>query len=448
MGKINITNVVNEAKISKFHVMLLILCSLLITFDSFDLVIYGSVVPSLMQDWGISAIEAGAIGSYGFFGMMLGAIFFGTLSDKFGRKNGLIISVIIFSLFTFFCVFAPGPITFSIFRFVAGVGIGGVMPNVIALITEYSPKRMHNKLISIIMCCFSIGGILGAVVGMYFIPKFGWQTVYWVALIPILFIPYMLKYLHDSPAFLLLKGKKEELSRVLKKVNSNVEISPSMDFELGGEEKEAGSPVMALFRNNRALATIMIWIAFFMCLLMINGVTTWLPKLMFTAGYALTSSLSFVIALNAGAIVGTLILGELADKYGVKKILIPMYFISAIALVLLGFKSNIILLYIIVAVTGACTMGAQNISYSFVAQYYPQLMRSTAVGFASGVGRIGGIIGPTFGGVLLSMNLSVQMNFLAFAIPGVIAGIAFIFVPLKAKKLQQQQEKDQPNPVV
>lgn len=185
----------------------------------------------------------------------------------------------------------------------------------------------------------------------------------------------------------------------------------------------------------------MIWIAFFMCLLMINGVTTWLPNLMFNAGYALGSSLRFVIIFNVGAIVGTLILGSLADKWGVKKVLVPMFIISAISMTLLGFKTNMWILYLIVAITGACTMGAQNISYSFVSQYYPPLMRSTAVGFASGIGRIGGIVGPTFGGILLSLNLSIQMNFISFAIPGIIAAIAFSFVPLKLASDQKNMKE-------
>ena len=140
-----------------------------------------------------------------------------------------------------------------------------------------------------------------------------------------------------------------------------------------------------------------------------------------------------MIVLNVGAIVGTLVLGKLADKWGVKKVLIPMFVISAISLTLLGFGNNMAILLLLVFITGACTMGAQNISYSFVSQYYPSFMRSTAIGLASGVGRLGAIVGPTFGGVLLTLALPVQMNFLFFAIPGLFAALAFTFVPLAAK---------------
>lgn len=428
--KVNINEVVNEGKFNRFHIGLLICSCFIIIFDMFDLVIYGSVVPILMKEWSISPVQAGAIGSYGFFGMMLGAIFFGVMADKFGRRNILILSVVLFSIFTFLCAFAPGPLMFSIFRFIAGVGIGGVLPNVIASLTDYAPKHMHNMMVSIVMCAFSLGGILAAFIGIYFIPLMGWKSVYWVAVLALLLIPMMVKYFHDSPAMLLMKGRTEELRFVLSKVNDKASLTSDMEF-VTNIEKDPGSPVAALFKNKRALGTVMIWIAFFMCLLMINGVSTWLPNLMFSAGYALGSSLSFMIVLNVGAIVGTLILGGLADKFGVKKVLVPMYIMAAVSLTLLGFKNNMMILYLLVFITGACTMGAQNISYSFVSQYYPPLMRSTAIGFASGIGRIGGIIGPTFGGILVSLNLSTQMNFLSFALPGIFAAVAFSFVPLK-----------------
>jgi MFS transporter, AAHS family, benzoate transport protein len=438
--KVNVMEVVDNGKFNRFHLGLLLSCCLIITFDMFDLVIYSSVLPILMAEWSMSPVQAGAIGSYGPLGMMIGAIVFGIFANKIGRKNGLIISVILFSIFTFACAFVTGPTSFGLFRFIAGVGIGGVMPNLLSLLTDYSPKHLRNQMVSIVMICFPIGGILAALAGIYLIPDLGWKSVYWISIIPLLLIPFLMKYLHDSPSMLVVKGKVAELCVALKKVNPNVTVTPDMEFEIDSQKGQVGSPVMALFKNKRALGTIMIWIAFFMCLLMINGINIWLPNLMISVGYALSSSLSFMIVLNIGAIIGTLILGNLADKFGAKKVLVPMFVMAAISLILLGFKTNIVLLYIFVAIAGACTTGAQSIAYSFVTQYYPSLMRSTAVGLASGIGRIGAIIGPTFGGILIQMNLSVQMNFLSFAIPGLIAAIAFAFVPMKIADFKGSKE--------
>ncbi|RHW32368.1 MFS transporter [Lysinibacillus yapensis] len=445
--KANIIDIVNEGKFNRFHLFLLVTCCVIITFDMFDLVIYSSVLPLLMEEWSMSPVQAGTIGSYGPLGMMVGAFIFGILSDKIGRKNGLIISVFLFSIFTFLCAFAPGPNSFGAFRLLAGIGIGGVMPNVLALITDYSPKDIRNKMVSIVMISFPVGGILAALAGMYFIPHTGWKSVYWISIIPVLLIPILYKFLHDSPALLLAKGKTDELCIALTKANPKVSLTPDMKFETSTLKEDAGSPVAALFKNKRALGTVMIWIAFFMCLLMVNGINTWLPKLMFSAGYELGSSLSFMIVLNVGAIIGTLILGSLADKYGAKRVLVPMFVMAAVSLALLGFKANMVVLYLLVAIAGACTTGAQNISYSFVTQYYPSLMRSTAVGFASGIGRIGAIIGPTFGGLLVQLNLSVEMNFFAFAVPGIIAAIAFSFVPLKYGDFNKEASETEGNKV-
>ncbi|GAA3697492.1 aromatic acid/H+ symport family MFS transporter [Arthrobacter ginkgonis] len=431
MTTINIRDFIGGAGFGRFHAGMLFWACFIITFDMYDLVVYGSVLPVLMKEWSLDPIQAGAIGSYGIFGMMVGAILFGILADRFGRKRILTASVILFSLASALCGFAPGPLEFSVLRFLGGLGIGGILPCLIAMLTDYAPRGRANTLVAVVMCFFSVGGILAAFVSMLLLPAFGWHAVYWVAILPLLFLPFMMRYFVDSPAMLLEKGRLGELRAALVKVNPTAALSADAEFT-GLQEKEAGSPVGALFKNRRALGTIMIWIAFFMCLLMINGVSTWLPKLMVEAGYALGSSLTFMIVLNVGAIAGTLVLGKLADKWGVKKVLVPMFAISAVSLTLLGFGNNMAILMVLVFITGACTMGAQNISYSFVSQYYPSFMRSTAIGLASGVGRLGAIVGPTFGGVLLTLSLPVQMNFLFFAIPGIFAALAFLFVPLAA----------------
>ena len=438
MTTINIRDYIGGAGFNRFHAGMLFWACFIITFDMYDLVVYGSVLPVLMKEWSLDPIQAGAIGSYGIFGMMVGAILFGILADRLGRKRVLTASVILFSLASALCGFAPGALEFSVLRFLGGLGIGGILPCLIAMLTDYAPKGRANTLVAVVMCFFSVGGILAAFVSMLLLPAFGWHAVYWVAVLPLLFLPFMMKYFLDSPAVLLEQGRFNELRSALSKVNP---AALPADVEFAGlQEKESGTPVGALFKNRRALGTIMIWIAFFMCLLMINGVSTWLPKLMITAGYALDSSLTFMIVLNVGAIVGTLVLGKLADKWGVKKVLIPMFVISAVALTLLGFGNNMAILLALVFITGACTMGAQNISYSFVSQYYPSFMRSTAIGLASGVGRLGAIVGPTFGGVLLTLSLPVEMNFLFFAIPGLFAALAFTFVPLAAKSAARKGE--------
>ena len=430
MVKVNSTEIIANSKFNKFHLGLLIWSFFIIAFDGFDLVVYGTVVPVLIEEWNLTSVEAGAMGSYGLFGMMFGAIFFGTLADRIGRKNVIAITLILFSLFTFLCGFADTPTLFSTFRFLAGLGLGGIMPNVIALLTDYAPKSMRSMIVSIVLCGYSVGGILAPLLGILIMPTLGWESIFWVAGLPLLALPLMYKQLPETASHLIRTGKKEELFATLSKVD------PSITFNKNDEIVELQTtgtkvPLIGLFKDNRALSTIMFWIAFFSCLLMVYGLNTWLPKLMIEAGYALNSSLGFLIALQGGAIIGTLIMGRLCDKYGSKKILVPMYASGAIALTLLGFGGNMFVIYLFVAIAGAATIGSQNIVQAYVSQYYPANIRSTALGMASGIGRIGGMLGPILGGFLLSITLPIHMNFIAFAIPGLIAAIALALVPVK-----------------
>lgn len=443
--KINVAEVISNSKFNRFHFTLIAWCFVVILFDGYDLVVFGTVVSELMNDWGIDSVQAGLMSSYGLLGMTFGAIVLGILADRLGRKNVTAIAVILFSLFTFLCGLANDPTTFSIFRFFAGVGLGGIMPNVIALLTDYSPKKIRSMVVSIVLCGYSVGGMLAPMLGIVMMPDFGWESIFFVAGIPLLLLPIIYKQLPESALYLAKKNRKEELFAILKKVDPNFTYHPDDEIMMQptGESKV---PVIDLFKEKRGLSTVMFWIAFFTCLLMVYGLNTWLPKLMIEAGYGLTSSLSFLVTLQGGAIVGTLIIARLCDKFGSKKMLVPMYASGAIALTLLGFGGNTAYIYVLVAVAGAATIGAQNIVQAYVSQYYPPFIRSTALGMASGIGRFGGMMGPILGGFLLSQSLAMELNFLAFAIPGLIAAIALSFVPEKrsflyTRAIQAEQSK-------
>jgi len=436
----NTTEVIEKSKFNKFHALILFWCTFIIILDGYDLAVYGAVLPILIEEWGLTSLEAGAMGSYGLIGVMFGAIFFGPLADRIGRKNVIFICFILFSIFTGLCGIAHSPTAFSTYRFIAGLGLGGIMPNVIALMTDYSPKSMRSLTVAIVLCGYSIGGMLAPALSIYMIPSFGWEIVYIVAAFPLILLPVIWKTLPDATVFLAAKGKTKELRTIMNKIEPTANFTEKDSFEKPDMTKEAGIPVIQLFKNKRGLSTSMFWIAYFMCLLMVYGLNTWLPQLMVKAGYGLNSSLSFLIILHAGTIVGTLVIGKLADKYGSKRMLIPMYLVGTICLILLGFKADMWIISLLVAVTGACTIGAQNIINAYVSQYYPPFLRSTALGISSGVGRIGAILGPTIGGILLTMNMPIQINFLAFAVPGVIAAIALAFVPVK--RAYDYQEKN------
>lgn len=435
-SKVNINELIDKARFTSFHWKVLIWCLLIIIFDGYDLVIYGVALPLLMQQWSLTAVEAGLLASAALFGMMFGAMIFGTLSDKLGRKKTILICVTLFSGFTFIGAFAKGPTEFAILRFIAGLGIGGVMPNVVALMTEYAPKKIRSTLVAIMFSGYAIGGMTSALLGAWLVKDMGWQIMFLIAGIPLLLLPLIWKFLPESLAFLVKSNHSEQAKNIVSKIAPQTQVNANTQLVLN-ESTTTDAPVRALFQQGRAFSTFMFWIAFFMCLLMVYALGSWLPKLMLQAGYSLGASMLFLFALNIGGMVGAIGGGALADRFHLKPVITIMFIVGSAALILLGINSPQFILYSLIAIAGAATIGSQILLYTFVAQFYPTALRSTGMGWASGIGRIGAIIGPVLTGALLSFELPHQMNFLAIAIPGVIAALAIFMVNLKASVAAQ-----------
>lgn len=442
---INVVEKINNAKFNKFHGLIVFWCAFAIVFDGYDLVIYGSALSSIMADWGLTSSQAGSLQAIALVGMMLGALIFGPLADKYGRRSVILLCIFLFSLFTGGIAFIDSPTMFAVFRFIAGLALGGVMPNAIALTTEYAPKNLKSTLVSIMFSGYSVGGVLAAGLAIVLIAPFGWKALFLVGGLPILLLPLMYKTLPDSSRFLIKNNENAKLGKILEKVDPSYRYESSHKFVVDIPE-ESGVPIFNLFKGNRALSTILFWVAFFMCLLMIYGLNTWLPALMNASGLQV-SGLMFLLVLNVGAIFGAIFGGRLADTFGSKIVLIVFFLAASISLTLLGIIQNITILYILVAVAGATTIGTQIVMNSYISQYYPVEMRSSGLGWALGIGRLGAIAGPIIGGLLMTMSLPFYQNFMVFAIPGVLAAIMIIIVQEKysATVFVNRFKKSSPN---
>ncbi|WP_318509075.1 aromatic acid/H+ symport family MFS transporter [Bacillus sp. T3] len=441
MRKMNINDFIDNQKFNRFHLSLLISCIFIIVVDGYDMFMLGAIMPSLMESWGMDPVTGGQLGSYALFGMMIGALVFGPLADRFGRKNVILICTIIFSVFTFTSGFANGPSSFGVQRFLAGIGLGGVMPNLIALVTEYAPKKLRNTLVAIMFSGHAFGGILAALGAMVILPVADWRAVVFLAGIPLLTLPILYKTLPESYSYYIKTNKTNKLMATLNKINKQSQFSENDQFVMNTAD-DTDSSIKKLFTEKRGLSTIMFWIAAFMCLLVMYGLSTWLPKLMQASGYPLGSSLLFLVTLNLGAVTGAIFGGKLADKFGSRKVLAVSFILGFLSLTLLSLKPNVFFLYILLFIAGGTTTGTQINTNSYVSQYYPSGIRSTGVGWELGVGRIGGILGPALGGFLLSSQLPLQMNFLAFAIPCIIGGVAILLVQEKHGQIKKVSKHD------
>lgn len=435
MNNIDVNRVIDNAKFTPFHWNVLFWCTLIIVFDGYDLVIYGVVLPLLMEQWNLGPLAAGLMGSAALLGMMVGAMTFGTLSDRWGRKRMILACVVLFSVTTVINGFATTPWQFGGLRFIAGLGIGGVMPNVVALMTEYAPKRARSLLVAVMFSGYSVGGLMSAGLGIWMVPSFGWPVMFYLAAVPLAVLPLVVRFLPDSLGFLLKEGRNAEARRILRAIDPAQAVGDDDRLQAGGPAPATAAvrrQVPALFADGRRLSTLMFWTAFFMCLLMVYALCSWLPKLMSMAGYGLSSSLMFLVVLNIGAIAGAVGGGWLADRLHPRPVLVVFFALAAASLSLLGYPSPDWVLYALVAVAGATTIGSQILLYAYVAQFYPVTVRSTGLGWASGVGRNGAIVGPLLGGGLLALALPHHVNFAAFAVPGVIAAVAVFLVSRQA----------------
>lgn len=428
MRNIDINEVIDGARFSRFHWLVMVLCAVLLIFDGYDLFIYGVVLPVLMDEWGLTPVEAGALGSYALFGMMFGAFIFGPLADRIGRKKGIAICFVLFSVATFLNGFARTPTEFGVYRFLAGLGCGGLMPNAVALMNEYAPKRLRSTLVAVMFSGYSFGGVLAAGLGIYILPRFGWEAMFFAAAVPLLLLPLILWLLPESPGFLVRQGRQAQARKVLDKVAPELAIAEGDRLVQTAPQAKPAS-VLELFRERRVVGTLMLWLSFFCCLLMVFALGSWLPRLMQGAGYSLGSSLSFLLALNFGGVAGAILGGWLGDRFNLPKVVVAFFVVGMVAIPLLGFRSPMPVLYTLLTIAGATTIGTQILLYATVAQFYGLTIRSTGLGWASGVGRTGAIVGPLLGGALMAISLPLQANFIAFAIPGAVAAAAMtVFV--------------------
>lgn len=420
MQGIDVSRVVDEARFGNLHLKIVIACALLLIVDGYDVFIYGVVLPKLMEQWQLTAPQAGSLASWALFGMMSGALLFGPLGDRIGRKKCITLCFTLFSLATFLNGFVTTPTMFGILRFAAGLGCGGLMPNAVALTNEYAPRRMRSTLVALMFSGYAVGGMVAAGLGIWLLPLFGWQAMFLAAAVPLVLLPLILRGLPESAGFLVRSGEQDKARVILQRLAPDAVIEGPLVLQ------EAATPasVGELFRNDRTLGTLSMWLCFFCCLLMVYALGSWLPQLMRSAGYSLGSSLSFLLALNFGGMFGAIAGGRLADRFGLPRVVMAYFALGALCISLLGLNSSMPVLYLLIFVAGAGTTGTQILLYASVAEFYGLSVRSTGLGWASGMGRVGAIVGPMLGGLLLAAQLPMALNFLAFAVPGVISVLA------------------------
>ena len=422
----DIRQFIDEQPLSRYQLLVALMCGALVFMDGFDAQAMGFVAPALTAQLHITRAALGPVISIGLVGMMIGALVGGPVADRFGRKPVLVACSFAFGAFTLLTSTATSLQSLTIFRLLTGLGLGGAMPNAISLTSEYMPKRLRATAITIMFSGFSLGAAVGGFVAAALISRYGWQSVFVVGgIFPIVIGVVAAVALPESIRFLLIKGgDRAKVTRYLSRIAP--ESAPFGDISIGIDEHTSkGFVVAQLFKERRGPVTLLLWVMFFMNLLDLYFLNSWLPTVMNDAGIPVRTAIIITTLFQIGGAVGAVVLGRLIDRLLSFRILAWTYLSAAVCIFLIGEAgASIGLLVLTVFAAGLCVVGGQTSANALTAEFYPTAMRSTGIGWALGIGRIGSIIGPTLGGELLSRGGGTRQIFWLAAIPVLIATVA------------------------
>jgi MFS transporter, AAHS family, 4-hydroxybenzoate transporter len=429
---VDVPTLIDEQRVSRFQRLVLALCAAVVFMDGFDAQAIGYVAPSLGKAWRLAPGALGPVFGAGLFGLMLGALIFGPVADRIGRKPVIVFCTFFFGAAALLTVTARSPESLLVWRLITGLGLGGAMPNAIALTSEYSPHRHRATMIMVMFVGFSLGSALGGALAAWLIPAYGWTAVFWLGgVLPLALVPVLVVALPESIRLLALRGTEaHRVRRLLRRINPALGFGVDVRFAVH-EERPPGFPVRLLFRAGRAPATLLLWVMFFMNLLDLYFMANWLPTVIHDAGIAVEQAVIATALLQVGGIVGTLVLARLIDRFSPYRVLAATYFAAGLCIAALGSAgASIGAIMAIVFGAGFCVVGAQIGANALAAMFYPTFIRSTGVGWALGIGRIGSIVGPVVGGILLSLHWPASTLFAAGAVPAFVAALAAFTIGL------------------
>ncbi|GAB3299101.1 aromatic acid/H+ symport family MFS transporter [Parasphingorhabdus pacifica] len=410
---------------------MVLLAAITLIFDGYDLVIYGTVVPTLLHDpsqlGALTPAQAGALGSYALVGVLVGALTAGLVGDHIGRRRMILANITVFSVGMGATAMATNIEIFGLFRFLTGIGVGALVATAGAMVAEFAPAQKRNLMNAIVYSGVPAGGVLASLLAIVVTDAIGWRGLFWIGASPLLFLLPMAWFkLPESPGWLQARGQVERAREVSRK--TGIPLPPPPQAPAEGERTEKVG-FAALATRRYAWPTLLLGLMSFSGLLLTYGLNTWLPEIMGQNGFGESHSLLFLLILNLGAIVGSVIASRTADRIGAKQVIASTFGIAAISLCLLALKLPLVVLLAGVAIAGFGTIGTQVLIYGIVSNYYESSARAAGVAWCAGFGRLGGIFGPILGGILMGMGLSGQVAFVLFGGIAVLGSLVTLLVP-------------------
>lgn len=427
---INVAQLIDERPIGTFHIWLVAFAFAIIISDGYDITAIAFAAPELLKQWAITDRSALApVFSASLVGILIGSPFFGFVGDRYGRKVAAIGSLVVFGVFTLAAARAGSLDHMLWLRAFAGIGLGGLMPNMIAYTGEFAPRRHRATLIIVMFCGVTLGGAIPAAVSLWLVPHYGWESLFVIGgVMPLVFAACAWLWLPESVKFLVVKGRRDEAVRVLEMAAPDVDIGPQTVLVPPSETVYAGFNPKHLFGEGLALITPLLWLCFAINLMGFYFLISWMPtlligqKLLTQADAAIATSL-----VQIGGTIGGFVLCRPMERKGFwPPALLFAGAVPFVALIGYAASTSTWLLMAVVTLAGFCILGLQFGLNAASAMIYPTSVRSNGSGWAFGVGRFGSILGPIFGGKLIALKLSIPMLFLVAAIPFVVGTLACV----------------------
>ncbi|MEH7176348.1 MFS transporter [Neobacillus vireti] len=375
-------------------------------FDAMDVGMLSFIIAALSVEWNLNAEQMGWIGSIQSIGMAVGALVFGLMADRVGRKNVFIITLLMFSIGSGISAFATSITVFLILRFFIGMGLGGELPVASTLVAESVPAEKRGQIVVLLESFWAAGWLIAAVISYFIIPKFGWSVALLISATPAIYALYLRMSLPDSPKFEAIKEK---------------------------EKTSAFQSIANLWSSEYRRRTTMLWIVWFFVVFSYYGMFLWLPSVMVLKGFSLIKSFGYVLIMTLAQLPGYFTAAWCIERFG-RKFVLSVYLIgTAISALLFGNAESTAMLITAGVLLSFFNLGAWGGLYAYTPEQYPTVIRGTGSGSAAAFGRLGGVLGPLLVGYLVGQNTSISTIFTIFCISVFIAALAVIFLGKETK---------------
>ncbi|MCD2191577.1 MFS transporter [Actinomycetospora soli] len=420
---VTFTDLVDRRRVGRLQYGVLTLCGLVMFIDGFDTQAISYMAPSIAREWGLSAAALGPVFSSALVGLMVGYLVLSPLAERVGCKRVLVVATALFSVFTLASMLVSSVVPLLVLRFLTGLGLGAAAPSAISLTSEFAPRRLRATFVLVIYCGFSLGFVVAGLAAGALIPAFGWRSLFLVGgLVPLLLVPALLRHLPESVAFRL--RRRRSVAGTLRRLDP--ELSDDVDLAAEPANAEGRSPLRSLFTRRWVVGTLLLWLVFVINLAEFYALQSWLPTILNRLQYPTSAVVAATTLTTVGGIAAALVTGPAMDRLGAAKTLGVLYLVGFVFVGVVGFALDAPLWVLLAAnfLAGCCVSGGQKSVIAFASVFYPPSLRSTGVGWALGIGRIGGIFGPIVVGLAISAQWAYSSIFYVLAIPMLLASLA------------------------